>query len=281
MPPPWQGLTQLLAVYDGADNLILRLEYADSRLPVSLTRSGQRYYLLYDQVGSLRAVTDALGNLIKTVDYDAFGYILADTNPAFTIPFGFAGGLHDRDTGLVRFGYRDYDPETGRWTAKDPILFDGGDTDLYGYVLNNPVNLIDPTGEFYLQAAAPIAGYMAIMDGPLPFGDILAAGLMTGAATLDLYNLLESLPQVKQNQGSTDTECGKHSDEKQALVEMAKQDKKKGGISADDMSTYKELNKQLEDPFPENTVRGPEIHPDRNINIWHGHVGPVRHIPIR
>jgi uncharacterized protein RhaS with RHS repeats len=47
---------------------------------------------------------------------------------------------------LVRFGHRDYDPEVGRWTAKDPIGFAGGDTDLYGYVLNNPVLLFDPSG---------------------------------------------------------------------------------------------------------------------------------------
>jgi RHS repeat-associated protein len=61
-------------------------------------------------------------------------------------PFGYAGGLYDRDTGLVRFGARDYDPETGRWTAKDPIGFAGGDTNLYGYVANDPVNWVDPLG---------------------------------------------------------------------------------------------------------------------------------------
>jgi RHS repeat-associated protein len=44
------------------------------------------------------------------------------------------------------FGYRDYDPNTGRWTAKDPIGFAGGDTDLFGYCFNNPVNAIDPLG---------------------------------------------------------------------------------------------------------------------------------------
>lgn len=55
-------------------------------------------------------------------------------------------GLRDNDTGLVRFGYRDYDPDIGRWTAKDPILFAGGDTDLYGYCLNDPINLVDPYG---------------------------------------------------------------------------------------------------------------------------------------
>ncbi len=49
-------------------------------------------------------------------------------------------------TGLVRFGARDYDPEVGRWTAKDPIGFNGGDTNLYGYCLNDSINNIDPTG---------------------------------------------------------------------------------------------------------------------------------------
>lgn len=42
--------------------------------------------------------------------------------------------------------YRDYDPEIGRWTSKDPIRFDGGDTNLFGYVLNDPVNFVDPNG---------------------------------------------------------------------------------------------------------------------------------------
>ena len=41
---------------------------------------------------------------------------------------------------------RDYDPEVGRWTAKDPILFDGGQANLYVYVGNDPVNFIDPSG---------------------------------------------------------------------------------------------------------------------------------------
>ena len=110
---------------------------------------GATYYLDYDQVGSIRLVADGSGNVVKRISYDSFGNILEDTNPSFTIPFGFAGGLHDRDTGLVRFGYRDYDPEVGRWTAKDPIGFAGGDTYLYGYTLNNPINLIDPWGLFW------------------------------------------------------------------------------------------------------------------------------------
>jgi RHS repeat-associated protein len=62
------------------------------------------------------------------------------------MPFGWAGGLEDPDTHLVRFGARDYDPETGRWTARDPILFAGGQSNLFAYAGNDPVNRIDPSG---------------------------------------------------------------------------------------------------------------------------------------
>jgi len=117
-------------------------------MPYAMVSGGSTYYLAYDQVGSLRLITDTSGHTVKQIDYDSFGNILVDSNSSFTIPFGFAGGLHDRDTNLVRFGYRDYSPELGRWTAKDPILFAGGDTNLYGYVSNDPVNWVDPEGLF-------------------------------------------------------------------------------------------------------------------------------------
>ena len=57
----------------------------------------------------MRIVADASGNVMKKVDYDSFGNIISESDPTFEIPFGFAGGLHDRDTGLVRFGYQDKD----------------------------------------------------------------------------------------------------------------------------------------------------------------------------
>jgi RHS repeat-associated protein len=86
--------------------------------------------------------------VVKEVLYDSFGRILGDTNPAMRVPLGFGFGLHDRDTGWVRMGWRDYDPETGRFTALDPIGYAGGDSDLYGYCVDDPVNLADPWGLF-------------------------------------------------------------------------------------------------------------------------------------
>lgn len=146
--------------------------------------SGSRYYLAYDQVGSLRVVADSSGNVVKKIDYDTFGNILADSYVDFTIPLGFAGGLHDRDTGLVRFGYRDYDPDTGRWTAKDPIGFNGGDIDLYGYCLNNPVNLVDQMGLEAWIIVNRIGNQGTISavdsDGNRASGDFFDAGRGTG-----------------------------------------------------------------------------------------------------
>ena len=120
-----------------------------------MTQGSAKYYLHYDQVGSLRAVSDTSHNIIKEVTYDTFGNILHDTNQNFKIPFGFAGGLYDTDTKLTRFGYRDYDAYTGKWTAKDPIDFSGGDSNLYGYVLGDPVNFIDPEGLYVWYLMEP------------------------------------------------------------------------------------------------------------------------------
>ncbi|MEO8801648.1 MAG: RHS repeat-associated core domain-containing protein [Polyangiaceae bacterium] len=47
-------------------------------------------------------------------------------------PFGFAAGIYDPDTKLVRFGARDYNPRLGRWMTKDPIRF-GGALNFYAY----------------------------------------------------------------------------------------------------------------------------------------------------
>ena len=102
-------------------------------------RDGKTYRILSDHLGNARMVIDTeTGEIVQWLDYDAWGRVLHDSHPGWQ-PFGFAGGLYDPDTQLTRFGARDYDAETGRWTAKDPILFEGGDANLYGYVLQDPV----------------------------------------------------------------------------------------------------------------------------------------------
>jgi RHS repeat-associated protein len=115
-------------------------------VPDYMVRNGVTYRFALDHLGSPRAVVNAAdGSILQEMDFDEFGVVIRDTQPGFQ-PFGFAGGLHDTHTGFVRFGARDYDAATGRWTSKDPIGFEGGDTNLYGYVLGDPVNLVDVNG---------------------------------------------------------------------------------------------------------------------------------------
>jgi RHS repeat-associated protein len=135
------------AQLNGSNAVVSQFIYASgSTAPAYIVTGGITYRIFADQLGSPRLVVNtSTGAITEQINYDEFGNVISDTNPGFQ-PFGFAGGLYDQDTKLVRFGLRDYNPATGRWTAKDPIRFAGGDTELYGYVLSDPVNMIDPTG---------------------------------------------------------------------------------------------------------------------------------------
>ena len=137
-----------VAELDGAGAVVSRFVYdsTSDNVPAYMVKGGVTYRIVTDRLGSVRLVVNAAtGAIVQRMDYEAFGKVLADTSPGFQ-PFGFAGGLYDTDTKLVRFGARDYDPEAGRWTAKDPILLDGGQTNLYAYVGNDPVNDQDEDG---------------------------------------------------------------------------------------------------------------------------------------
>jgi RHS repeat-associated protein len=128
------------------DGVLTFYYYDTTGVLVAFERGGSMFYVGTDQVGSPRVVADSTGTAVKIVEYDSFGSVLSDSAPSFDFPIGFAGGLSDPVTKLVRFGLRDYDPQSGRWTASDPMLFVGSPFNLFTYVGNNPVNWRDPSG---------------------------------------------------------------------------------------------------------------------------------------
>lgn len=175
----WTG-DRPIAQLDGSGALVSRFVYAGGTAPAYLVRGGVAHRLVTDQTGSVRLVVNtASGAVVQRFDYDAFGRVTLDTNPGFQ-PFGFAGGLYDPATGLVRLGARDYDAATGRWTFPDPLGFAGLDTNLYRYAGNDPVNLVDPSG---LGTA----------------GDI-AAAVVAGLA--DVFFFAMAVPQAAANLGA-------------------------------------------------------------------------------
>ncbi len=120
--------------------------YDDVGRLYAVIRGGTRYYVASDAMGTPRLVVDANGTLTMSVDYDAFGNVLSGDPSTFELPVGFGGGIPDAVTGLVRLGARDYEPATGRFTARDPILFAGAQSNLYAYVNSNPTNGVDRQG---------------------------------------------------------------------------------------------------------------------------------------
>jgi RHS repeat-associated protein len=145
------------AELDGSGGVVARFVYGTRiNVPDYMIRGSTTYRLLTDALGSVRLVIDtATGAIAQRMDYDEFGQITLDTTPGFQ-PFGFAGGLYDPDTKLTRFGARDYDAFTGRWTTKDPIGFGGGDRNLYGYAKNSPANFTDPLGLATYRCRRPL-----------------------------------------------------------------------------------------------------------------------------
>jgi RHS repeat-associated protein len=143
-----------IAQLDANNAVVSTFTYASrANVPDLMTRGGVVYRFITDHLGSVRLVVNtATGAVAQRIDYDELGNVLSDSNPGFQ-PFGFAGGLYDADTGLVRFGARDYDAMTGRWTAKDPLSFGGGDTNLYAYAGGDPINFVDPSGLSVASAA--------------------------------------------------------------------------------------------------------------------------------
>lgn len=155
----YQDFLKPVAELDGDGALISRFVYATRvNAPDYMVRSGKTYRIVSDHLGSVRLVVDtADGSIAQRIDYDEWGRVLSDTNPGFQ-PFGFAGGVYDADSGLIRFGYRDYDSLTGRWQIKDPILFGGGVPNLYQYCRNEPTNLRDPMGLLTIQVGGQGSG---------------------------------------------------------------------------------------------------------------------------
>jgi len=157
----YENQLEPVAELDGSGTLVARFVYCGcgaGNIPQYMIKNGMTYRIIADHLGSPRLVVDSTtGAIVQRMDYDEFGTVILDTNPGFQ-PFGFAGGIYDRDTGLVRHGARDYDPETGRWTAKDPIRFRGLDTNLYGYVFNDPINTVDLTGQIDFSLGGLFSG---------------------------------------------------------------------------------------------------------------------------
>ena len=110
----------------------------------SRTDSSGTVVHLHDLAGSTIGLVDSTGNIVTQYAYTPFGRpTVSGANNAN--PFEFAGMEYD-STGLFHTWARYYSPGLQRFLSEDPIGIGGGDTNIFAYVHNDPVSMIDPLG---------------------------------------------------------------------------------------------------------------------------------------
>ncbi|XPV76026.1 MAG: RHS repeat domain-containing protein [Desulfovibrio sp.] len=164
----WSSLTQLQAVE--SRNGVVEYLFVGKKNPIQLHYNGALYKLHCDQVGTPFLLQGSTGTVIETYAINSFGLpthkpqnrclFFRNIQHKLNTPeiyLGFAGGLFDKDTGLVHFGMREYMPEVGRFTSPDPLASPETasasgkklyftDPDVYGYCSDDPVNVVDRNG---------------------------------------------------------------------------------------------------------------------------------------
>lgn len=136
----------IILEYDGNNQIGGRYTHGPGTdEPLSMEKNGQKYYYHFDGLGSVTGMTDNSGNLIQEYSYDSFGKIQNSLAPDLKQPFTYTAREYDDESGLYYYRARYYDPTSGRFLTQDPIGLDGG-INLYAYVQNDPVNLVDPWG---------------------------------------------------------------------------------------------------------------------------------------
>ena len=97
------------------------------------TQGSSSYYPTYDGNGNVSEYLTATGTIAAHYEYDPFGNTVMSTDNTNRFTHRFSTKPLDFETGLYYYGYRYYDPLTGRWPSRDPIEEEGG-VNLYGFV---------------------------------------------------------------------------------------------------------------------------------------------------
>ena len=132
--------------------------------PLAESRSSTTSFYEVDGLGSVTSLTNSSGTIANSYTYDSFGRLSTSTG-SITNPFQYTGRDFDSETGLRNYRARYYDPTTGRFISEDSAWFDA-ETNLYAYVINDPVDYLDPSGliryNYPPPRTVPVTGQTAI-----------------------------------------------------------------------------------------------------------------------
>jgi RHS repeat-associated protein len=145
----------ILLELSGANAIVARYTHGPGiDEPLIMEKNAQSFYYHADGLGSITELTTQTGTVVQRYTYSSFGKIESQLDASFVQPYTFTGRESDSEIGLYHYRARAYDPNTGRFLQEDPSGYAGGSLNLYPYVVNNPTNLIDPSGNI-IQLLSP------------------------------------------------------------------------------------------------------------------------------
>ncbi|WP_026714013.1 RHS repeat domain-containing protein [Flavobacterium daejeonense] len=193
---------------------------------MSIKRNSKFLYLQRDYQGSIVAISDAAGQVLEKRLFDAWGNVLVQDgagnilNGLTVLDRGYTGHEHLQSVGLIHMNGRLYDAKLHRFLQPDNYVQDPGNTqnyNRYGYVLNNPLKYIDPSGELSWKsigrwfkrnandiiAGVQIVGGVILTATGLPeFGvPLITAGVTHFAAAYNEYKQTGNWSQASKNAG--------------------------------------------------------------------------------
>ena len=149
---------------------------SDTGVPIARHTPAQRHYPTFDGRYNLVALTDDSGSIRETYRYQSFGapriFNAAGTPmplSAFGVEPVFGGQRYLSSAGLYLSKRRLMDPATGRFLSPDPNAY-GDSPSLYVYAAQNPIDFIDPDGEFAVIGVLVVMGIGALVAGGINAG---------------------------------------------------------------------------------------------------------------
>jgi RHS repeat-associated protein len=268
-------------------------------------QSADEYFYVNDRLGSVRQVIDNGGIVVRNYTYSPFGQLLESGAKvgAPSNPFVFTGQWFDSEIAQYYLRARMYDPQLMRFTSRDPVRGKFNhpmSLHVYLYCLNDPVNWIDPTGESRLVELMTSAKVWAMGVASSGMGHLQQAlgwarRVIQQVSQANLIRSVMYRGQAIWTKGNVQlmraynalfgrgitgraahTGSRAYGANQRALIELAKNAKRSGGVAAKEAKILLEWASEYGV-----SSRGPQIHPNAaTVNYWHVHIGKVSHIRI-